>query len=69
LKKTKFITTIILNVLLIIFGIAIVILSLQEAFYSERHELYIFLGSLICITSIYDLFRTNKKLKELKTES
>lgn len=69
MKKTKFITTIILNVLLIIFGIAIVILSLQEAFYSERHELYIFLGSLICITSIYDLFRTNKKLKELKTES
>ena len=69
MKKAKFITAITLNALLLIFGIVIVVLSLQEAFYSERHELYIFLGSLICITSVYDLFRTNKKLKQLKTES
>lgn len=69
MKKAKFITVITLNALLIIFGIVIVVLSLQEAFYSERHGLYIFLGSLICITSVYDLFRTNKKLKQLKTES
>lgn len=69
MKKTKFIVATILNALLIIFGITIVILSLQEAFYSERHGLYIFLGSLICITSTYDLFRTNKKLRQLKRES
>lgn len=69
MKKTKFITVIILNALLMIFGIVVVVLSLQEAFYSERHGLYIFLGSLICITSVYDLFRTNKKLRQLRTES
>lgn len=69
MKKTKFIVEIILNALLIIFGVAIVILSLQEAFYSERHELYIFLGSLICVTNIYGLFRANKKLRELRMES
>ena len=69
MKKAKFITVITLNALLIIFGIVIVVLSLQEAFYSERHGLYIFLGSLICITSTYDLFRTNKKLRQLKRES
>ena len=69
MKKAKFITAITLNALLLIFGIVIVVLSLQEAFYSERHELYIFLGSLICITSVYDLFRTNKKLRQLKKES
>lgn len=69
MKKRRFVIGIMMNLILIILGIIIIITSLRQTFDAEFHWLYILLWIIIIASSVYDLFKNTRKLKNIKKQT